>query len=403
MSNTVLTPSMITKESLRVLVNSLAFTNGATKKYDDRFAQRGAKIGDTLSLRKPPRYIGRTGATLAIEDSVETSVPLVLNTQFGVDIQFSSKDLTLSVDEFSARFIKPAMATIANKIDRDGLALYKNVYNTVGTMGTTPATTKVFLDAGVKMDFEAAPNDGDRSVIIDPNAMGSMVDAVKGLFNPQSNIGDYLRRGMIAKDFLRLDWAMDQNVNVHTVGALGGTPLVNGAGQTGSSLNTKGWTASITALLNVGDVFTIAGVNAVNPQTRQTTGQLRQFVVTAVANSDGSGNSTVSISPAITTSGQFQTVTASPGDGAAITVVGTGGQTSPANLAYHKDAFVVAFADLEVPNGVDMAARASDEQTGISIRMIRNFDIRTDQWPCRLDVLYGWAVQYPELACRIQG
>lgn len=402
MANSLLTISMITKEAVRVLENNLTFTKGVTRKYDEKYAVEGAKIGDTLNIRKPARYVGRTGTTLAVEDHTETSVPLQLDTQFGVDLAFTSKELTLSIDEFSDRIIKPAMATIANKIDRDGLGLYNTVANAVGTPGTVPSTLKTYLLAGAAMDSEATPRDNQRSLVIDPYAQVEIVDALKGIFQSSSEIKSQYETGNmgLAAGF---KWSMDQNVVAHTVGPLGGTPLVNGASQTGSSLLTKGWTAAAAARLKKGDVFTIAGVFAVNPQSRQSTGQLSQFVVTADVSSNASGQATIPIFPAITTSGAFQTVTASPADNAAITVLGAANVVSPAHLAYHKDAFVFACADLQIPKGVDMAARVSDSQLGMSARMVRQYDINNDKFPCRFDILYGWKAIYPELACRIQG
>jgi hypothetical protein len=399
MSNTLLTPSMITNEALRVLVNNLTFAKNVNREYDNKFAVSGAKIGTTLNLRKPPRFQGRTGAALATEDVTDTSVPLVVNTQFGVDFTFSSQELTLSADEFSDRYLKPAMATIANKIDRDGLSLFSSVYNTVGTPGTAISSATPFLQAGAKMDLEGTPRDGQRGVVLDPVSQSNLVDGLKGLFQSTEKIKSQYEKGVMGTAF-GFDFAMDQNVNSYTVGPQGGTPLVNGASQTGSSLATKGWTAAAAPRLNVGDVFTIAGVYAVNPQSRQTTGQLRQFVVTAAFSSDASGNGSVSIAPAITPSGQFQNVTAAPADGAAITVLGTAGTVSNQSLAYHKDAFTLATVDLEdVSKYGAWGARANYE--GISLRIVRQYAIGSDTVPCRLDVLYGWKSVYPELACRI--
>lgn len=402
MANTLLNISMVTREALRVLENNLSFAKGVNRQYDDQFAIAGAKIGDTLNIRKPVRYVGRSGAALSVEDATETSTPLVLNTQFGVDVNFTSKELTLNVDDFSKRILQPAVAAVANKIDRDGLALYKDVASAVGTPGTVPSTLKLYLQAGAKMDFEAAPRDKQRSVVIDPNAQVEIVDALKGLFQSSEKIADQYESGNmgLAGGF---KWSMDQNVNVHTVGPLGGTPLVNGAGQSGASLVTDGWSLAAALRLRKGDVFTIAGVNAVNPQSRQSTGQLRQFVVTADVSSDAGGNATIPIFPSITASGAFQTVDAAPADNAAITVLGAANTLSPANIAYHKDAFALGCADLLLPKGVDMASRVSDDQLGMSLRMIRAYDINNDKFPCRLDVLYGWKAVYPELACRIQG
>jgi hypothetical protein len=401
-ANTLLTISMITREALRILENNLTFAKHINREYDDQFGIAGAKIGDTLNIRKPSRYVGRTGATLSVEDHTETSVALVLNTQFGVDVRFTSKELTLSLDDFSKRVLKPAVATIANKIDRDCLSLYVDVFNAVGTPGTTPSALLTYLQAAGKMDEEATPRDSERSVVVNPDAQITIVDALKGLFHASEEIEDQYEKGTMgmAGGF---KWSMDQNVVAHTVGPLGGTPLVNGASQTGSSLITDGWTAAAAARLKKGDIFTIAGVFAVNPQSRQSTGKLRQFVVTADTSSDGAGAATIPIYPAMTASGAYQTITAAPADNAALTVLGAANTLSPQNLAFHRDAFVLGCADLLLPGGVDKAARVADRQLGLSIRMVRDYDIVEDRFPCRLDVLYGVKTVMPEMACRIAG
>lgn len=401
MANTLLTISMITREALRVLENNLTFTKGVNRQYDDKFGVEGAKIGTVLNVRKPPRYIGRTGTAISIEDATETQVAVTLDTQFGVDITFTSEDLALKIDDFSQRFITPAIATVANKIDTAGLALYKDIYNSVGTPGTTPTALLTYLEAGVKLDNGSAPLDGQRSVVVTPLMQATIVNALKGLFQQSSAIATQYRKGTMGTA-AGFDWLMDQNINTHTVGPLGGTPLVNGSTSSGAtSLVTDGWTASAAARLKKGDIITITGVNGVNPQSRQSTGIQQQFVVTADVSSDGSGNLTAAISPAITSSGAFQTVDALPADNAAIQTQVASTQC-PQGLAHHKDAFTLAMADLPLPQGTDMAARVSDSQLGMSIRMIRDYDITTDKFPCRLDVLFGWATLRPELACRIQ-
>lgn len=407
MANTLLTSSIITNEALAVLKNSLTFAANVNRQYDDRFAQVGNKIGDTLNVRKPPRYLGRTGQAISIEDSVESSIPVQLTTQFGVDIQFTSSDLALRIDDFSDRFIKPAMATVANKIDRDGLSMAKNaIYNQVGTPGangTTGITTGNVLMAGAKMDNNGCVRSTDmRSLVVSPLTQALLVDTVKSLFNPAPTIADQYKTGNIGTA-LGFKWNMDQNVINHTTGALGGAPLVNGANQTGNSLITNEWTAAALQRLNVGDTFTLAGVFSVNPQSRQSTGILQDFVVTAAGTSDGAGNMTISISPAITPTGQFQNVNTSPAAGAVLTVTsGAANSVSTQNIAYHRDAFTLACADLPLPGGVDFASRKSDPQTGLSVRAVRQYNVSTDQFPCRLDVLYGWAPLYPEWAVRVQ-
>lgn len=397
--NTFLTISMITREALMVLENSLTFTKRVNRQFDDRFGVEGAKIGDTLNVRKPPRYTVRTGPAMAIQDMTETQVPVVLNQQIGVDMQFTSSDLKLKIDDFSSRFIAPAITTIANEIDRQGLALYSQIYNVVGTPGTTPTDAMTYLQAGVLLSNNAAPTNA-RSMVLTPLMEASIVDALKGLFQKADSIAAQYEKGRMGTA-LGWDFYMDQNVASHTVGPLGGAPQVAGASQTGSVLNTQGWTAAAGRRLNKGDVFTIDGVYMVNPQSRQSTGQLQQFVVTANFDSSGTGTGAVSISPAITPTGAFQTVSASPAANAAITVIGAAGKVSPQGIGFHPDAFTLVTADLPVPSNQEMAGRASDKQLGISIRMIRDYAILTDQYPCRLDVLFGWAVLRPELAVRV--
>lgn len=401
MANKFLTISMITREALRVLVNNLSFTNQINRQYSDQFAQDGAKIGTVLNVRKPPRYLGRVGQALSVEDATETQVPVTLDTQFGVDISFTSQDLALSIDDFRDRFIKPAVATVANRIDNDGLKLSNQVWNAVGTPGTTPNALLTYLLAGVKLDDDATPQDGQRCVVITPLMQATIVDALKGLFQQATEIASQYRKGAMGMA-AGFEWFMDQNVSTHGVGPQGGTPLTNGAGQSGGSIVTDGWTAAAARRLNRGDVIQIGAVNHVNPQSRETNAQLQDFVVTANVDSDGAGNATIPVAPNVTASGAFQTVDALVADGAAITVNGAASVNSPQGLAFHKDAFTLASADLPLPRGVDMAARVSDPQVGLSVRMVRAYDINTDKFPCRLDVLYGWAALRPELACRVQ-
>ena len=425
MANQFLTMTMITRECSLVLENMLSFAKYANRQYDDRFAVSGAKIGDTLQLRKPPRYSGRIGATLAAEDSIDTKVNLTIGPngtnwfqfgeQFGVDITATTADFSLSMDDFRGRFIEPAMARIANRIDEQGLQLARAVANTVGTPGTAPSTALVWLDAGVKLDDNACLRDDNRIAILNPRAQASTVDGLKALFQQSNLIGEQYSMGVMGKA-LGYTYTMDQNVLVHTVGPLGGSPVINGAAQgaastttdpftSTTSLITNGWTAAAAARLNKGDVFTIGtlanGVFGVNPQSKQSTGVLQQFTVTANVSSDGAGNLTAIIAPAIITAGPYQTVSQSPPNGATITVVGTAATAYPQNLVTHKSAFCLATADLELPGGVDMAAR--NTYKGVSIRAIRQYIIGSDTMPTRLDVLYGWCAFQPQLACRVWG
>jgi hypothetical protein len=401
MPNTLLTIDMITREALRILENNLTFTKQCNRQFDESFGISGAKIGDTLRIRKPARYTVRSGAALAVQDHIETSTSLVLNQQKGVDLNWTSKEMTLSLDDFGRRVLAPSIAAVANQVDRDGLALFADVPNAVGTPGTTPATLLIYLQAGEKLDNEAAPRDGQRAMVINPAAQVGIVDALKGLFHSASEVEKQYEEGQmgLAAGF---KWSMDQNIVAHTVGPLGGTPLVNGAAQTGSTLVTDGWTAAAAARLNRGDIFTIANVLAVNPQHRQSTGQLRQFVVTANVSSDGAGNASIPIYPALTLTGAYQTVNALPADNAALTILGAATTVTPQNIAFHSDAFTLGCADLVLPPVVEKS-RVSSPKLGLSVRMVRVYDVNTDNIVCRFDILYGWKAIYPELACRVVG
>lgn len=404
MPNTVLTIDMITREALMILENNLTFTKHVNREYDEKFAVGGAKIGDTLRIRKPARYTVRSGATASVQDHTEAYTSLTLSNQKGIDLSFTSKELTLSLDDFSSRILKPAVSQIANQIDYDGLTLYNNVAALVGTPGTTPATALVYLNAGQKLSEAGAPVDDMRYVVINPAANAATVDALKGLFQSSTDIAQQYKTGNMGMA-LGFNFSMSQNVNVHTVGPLGGTPLVDGAAQSGSTLLTKGWTASAAARLKKGDVFTIAGVYAVNPQSRASTGSLQQFCVTADFSSTSGGGGSVGIFPPIVASGALQTVNAAPADNAAITVVGSASTGYPMSLAFHRDAFTLACADLELSPGLPAGAksRISDKRLGISLRMQAYYDGANDINAWRLDVLYGWAAIRPELACRIVG
>ena len=410
MSNNLLTISKITNEALMVLENELTFTSEVDRNYDDQFAVVGAKIGNTVNVRKPGRFIGTTGPALNVEDFNETSVPVTLSTQFHVDTQFTTADLALSLDMFSDRVLKPAIAAIANKIDRDGMSMATlQTANIVGTAGTPPTGLITYLTAGAYLDSEGAPRDGRRSCIVEPFTSATIVDSLKGLFVPQEAIGDQYRKGLMGRDSAGMNWKMDQNVVSQTFGSFAGTAVCNTT--TAAGFLTTGWassstitlTATGTVALNAGDVFQIAGVYAVNPQNRQAygTNKLRNFVVkTAVTGTDATMQ--VVVSPAVITAGQFQNVSIpTTSSTAAITFFNKTGTVSPQNIIMHRNAFTLAVADLELPEGVHFAGRASDKEIGLSMRVVRQYTINNDSIPTRLDVLYGWAPLYPELACRV--
>jgi len=415
MANNLLTISKITNEALMVLENELTFTSEVDRNYDDQFAVVGAKIGNTVNVRRPGRFIGTTGPALNVEDFNETSVPVTLSTQFHVDTQFTTQDLALSLDMFSDRVLKPAVAAIANKIDRDGLVMANlNTANIVGTPGTPPTGLITYLTGQSYLDSEGAPRDGRRSCIVEPFTSATIVDSLKGLFVPQEAIGEQYRKGLMGRDSGGMNWRLDQNVVAQGfgfwTGSTAGSITVNGSNQGLASgwaqTSTINITATATGTLNPGDVINFAGVYAVNPQNRQAYGsnKLRNFVVkSAVALTNG--NTSVTVSPALIYGGQFQNVTASPTSGVAVTPyqigVSSNSVYSPQNIIMHRNAFTLAVADLELPEGVHFAGRASDKEIGLSMRVVRQYTINNDSIPTRLDVLYGWAPLYPELACRV--
>ena len=413
MSNNLLTISKITNEALMVLENELTFTSEVDRNYDDQFAVVGAKIGNTVNVRRPGRFIGTTGPALNVEDFNETSVPVTLSTQFHVDTQFTTQDLALSLDMFSDRVLKPAVAAIANKIDRDGLVMAKNAtYNTVGVAGTPPTGLITYLSAAAYLDSEGAPRDGRRACIVDPFTSATIVDSLKGLFVPQEAIGEQYRKGLMGRDSAGMNWKLDQNVVAQTYGNFSTTTVTASVNvTTATGFLTSGWasnsTITLTAAntgtinLNQGDTFTIAGVYAVNPQNRQSYGKLRNFVVNSAVSVASGSSVSVNVSPAVITGGQFQNVSVTSTGAQAVTFFNSTGVTSNQNMIFHRNAFTLAVADLELPEGVHFAGRASDKEIGLSMRVVRQYTINNDSIPTRLDVLYGWAPLYPELACRV--
>lgn len=390
-SNALLTPSIITKETLPNLENNLVAASKVNRQFENQFV----KIGNALTIRKPNQFTVSSGPGLQVQDIAEPSTSITISSQKHVDFQFSSQELTLTIEEFSERYLKPASIQLANQLDADVLALTPQVFNEVGTPGTLPSTFASLAAVGQRMDEQAVIQDG-RYLLLGPAAYWSMANGLVNLY--VQSVAEPALKGFLA-NIANFEIYQDQNVYTQTVGAYGGTPVVNGAGQTGSSLVTSGWTASVAGLLNVGDVFTIAGVFAVNPRSKVSTGALQNFVVTAVAASSGGGASTLSIYPAITTSGAYQTVTGSPANSAAITVKGTASTQYQQNIAFTRDCFGLVTVPLELPEGVDFKAR--ETYKNISMRIIRAYDINNDVFPARMDILYGVAAYYPELGVRL--
>ena len=395
-----------------VLENELTFSSEVNRNYDDQFAVVGGKIGNTVNVRRPGRFIGAVGPALSVEDFNETSLPVTLSTQFQVATQFTTQDLALSLDMFSDRVLKPAVATIANRIDRDGLTMAAlQTANIVGTAGTPPTGLITYLTAGAYLDAEGAPRDGRRACIVEPFTSATIVDSLKGLFMPQEAIAEQYRKGLMGRDSAGTNWKLDQNVVSQTFGSYSGNTL---SADTTSQVGylSSGWSqystiqikASSSSTLNAGDVIQIAGLYATNPQNRQAygSGKLRNFVVQATT-TVGTSATSITVSPAIIIGGQFQNtaIIGTTSTTAVVTPFNNTGTLSPQNMLFHRDAFSLAVADLELPEGVHFAGRASDKEVGLSIRVVRQYTINNDSIPTRLDVLYGWAPLYQELACRI--
>jgi hypothetical protein len=386
MSNAFLTPTAVTRKALQVLHQKLNFVGAITRDYDDSYAKSGAKIGDSLKIRLPNQYTVRTGATLSTQDTTESSVTLQVATQKGVDLNFTSVDLTLSLDDFSDRILEPAMSVLAANIEYDAMSMYKDVYQSVWNGGSAATYNKV-LDARVLLNRALAPSSG-RTANLNSLDMADLVKDTKTLFQDDASIAKQYKEGFMGRA-AGFDFVENTMWPAHTRGGSNTAYLVNGASQTGSTLVVDtGATAP-----SQGDVITIAGVYSVHPETKVSTGVLQQFVV-------GSGATTTSfpISPAIVASGATQNVSGSPADNAAITFAGTASTAVGTSMLFQKGAFAFATADLVMPQGVDFAAREVFD--GISMRLVRQYDITNDKFPCRLDVLYGYKTLRAQLAAR---
>ena len=404
MANSILTIDMITRKALEILENNLVITRNVNRQYDDSFAVNGAKIGSTLRIRLPDRALVTDGAALQVQDDNEQFTTLTVASQKHIGVNFTTAELTLQLDDFAERVLKPRISQLASSIDADVANAYKSIYSTVGTPGTTPATSLVLLQAQQKLNENAAVM-SPRYATVNPAANAGLVEGMKGLFNPTDTVSRQFKNGMMGTGVLGFDEVnMSQSIKVHTTGTRSTTDtiLVNGAVSTQgqATISIDGGTGSATVV--AGDVFTIAGVYAVNPQTRESTGSLQQFVCTATNTASSGSWTSIAISPAIYTStSALATVDSFPADNAAVTFVGTASTGYPQNLIYHKDAITFATADLLMPQGVDMAARAN--HNGISLRVVRQYDINNDRMPCRIDVLYGFGTIRPQMACRLWG
>ena len=403
MANTLLTIDMITRKALEILENNLVITRNINRQYDDSFAVEGAKIGSTLRIRLPDRALVTDGAALQVQDDNEQFTTLTVASQKHIGINFTSAEMALQLDDFADRVLKPRISQLASSIDADVASSYKNVFQTVGTPGVTPGTSLVLLQAQQKLN-EAAAVMAPRYATVNPAANAGLVEGMKGLFNPVDSISRQFKNGMMGEGILGYDEInMSQSIKQHTNGSASRadtpivkTTLVNGA----SKLTLDNVTDGLT--LVPGDVFTIAGVYAVNPQTRESTGALQQFVVRNTVTSASTEFVDVEFLPAVYgPTHALATVSKLPTASDVVTYVGAASGQYAQNLVYHKDAITFATADLLLPQGVDLASR--QVHNGISMRVVRQYDINNDRMPCRIDVLNGFSVIRPQMACRIWG
>jgi len=404
MGNSLLTIDMITRKALEILENNLVITRNVNRQYDDSFAVEGAKIGSTLRIRLPDRALVTDGAALQVQDDNEQYTTLTVSSQKHIGVNFTSAELTMQLDDFAERVLKPRISQLASSIDADVANSFSSVYNSVGTPGTTPATSLVLLQAQQKLNEFATPM-APRYATVNPAANAGLVEGMKGLFNPTGTISRQFKNGLMGEGVLGLDEvSMSQSIRQFQTGSAVRTDSL----AVKTTLSTQGTnTITFKSATNAktivpGDVFTIAGVYAVNPQTRESTGSLQQFVATNTVTSSGTEFASVTFQPAIYTSSQaLATVDSFPQADAAVTLLGAASTYYPQNLVYHKDAISFATADLLLPQGVDMASR--QVHNGISMRVVRQYDINNDRMPCRIDVLYGYNVIRPTMACRLWG
>ena len=402
MSNTILTPTAVTREALRILHQKLNFIGSINRQYDDSFAKSGAKIGNSLKIRLPNEYTVRTGATLNVQDTSETSETLTVATQKGVDMNFTSEELTMDLDDFSKRILDPAMSVLAANIEYDAMSMYKDVYNEISDYGDTISLADV-LEASKVLTENLTPS-SERYLNLNPRDQVSLVNSLSSLYNPNGNISAQFRDGEVADNFIGFRKVFSNTLwPVHTTGTEAGADTganVNGATQSGATIAVNG---TVTGTFEQGDIIMFEGCFEVHPETKQSTGRLKQFVVTSDVSTS---YSSIPISPALTVSGARQNASGYPTNGGAVYKQESDRSTAVAasadstiSMAYHKDAFTFATADLVMPKGVDFSAR--EVMDGISLRVVRNYDINNDQFPCRIDVLYGYKTIRPQLACRL--
>lgn len=398
--NTLITPTWIGREVLRVADNETRFVRNIQKKLGNEFVVGGVKVGSTIGVRLPQRFVTTKGQAYQGQGITDDIVFVTITDQANIGWGWSSIQGTLDIQDTMERYVNPAAIQMANTWDKDGLGrVYQDIYWSEGTPGTVPTSNSTYFALADRLTMISAVPKDSRTMVVNSLAGTAIANANLALFQPKL---EAFVDGMLAGKALKWnEWWEDVNTYPHTYGTYAGTPLVNGANQTGSTLITDGWSSGASTL-NRGDVFTIGSgatqTTAVNAQGYQSTTMAQQFVVTQTI-SDTAGAMTISINPPIVTSGPYQNVVASPADNATINVIGTSAAVSMQNLGFHRQAFVMASADPIMPNqGKAKIVR----KNGIAMRLWEASDIMTDQHPTRLDSFYGFRTVRPDWAGRVQ-
>jgi hypothetical protein len=398
-SNSFATSSIVAKTALEVLKNQLVFSTFVSRDWETEFTSnmsRGYAPGQTILIKQPPRFLYRAGPVAAPQGIVQSTVPVTIS-QGGVDIAYSTLERTVSIVQLQD-ILRAAMAPVTNEIDRQGLQMARfataNLLNPLGALPTTQLqAVQVLTDVNTRLDQMSAPvKDGRRYMVMSPGLNGATVAGYSGLFNQSDKIDGQYRTGYMQKSFGIMP-GMDQNVVVHANGAATATNI-SGANQTGSSITVV---AVAGGTLTRGTVIQLPGVNSVNPQTRETTGVAMDFVVTADV---ALGATSIPISPAIVTTGAFQNVTASPTSGSPYVIRGNASTSYLANVGFHADAFTLAMVPLYSPPKGGVVDVSEAEEDGFRLRVITFYDGVNDSLVTRVDVAFGWAAPYPQLAAK---
>lgn len=415
-TNSLLTASWVARKALVLLHAKSNMTGRTNRDYQSLLPGpiQGVILGQQLSIRLPFQYVGRKGAPMSAENSVQRFATLNVNNQRGVDINFTSVERAMQLNSFEEQVLEPAMAKVAALIEIDVGALINSVpkfvgaYNTAVNFGTVLQSERFLTEA-------LAPEDDRRTLTANPQASYEFILDNKGLFNPEASVSDQWLEGVIADKVAGYVAFRNTKLPTHVVGVVtGGTPVVNGAGQgnsgagnafvTSTSLATNGWNSGATTV-NAGDVITIAGVNDVDPESKLSLGRLKQFVVNTTVSDSGGAIAALSISPAIIYGGAYQNVDSIPASGASITVMGASpaaisGATVKQSLAWYRDAIVFANpAMLDLSQLVKFTAQENFE--GYNIRFAQQWDPTNDLLPARIDTISGEVLAYPELAVRL--